>query len=137
VRRAALLALFLLAGCDRTTHVAGPFYLRDIDIDEGMMLYRCPQGPGKHCVRDRLPGPTAFAAGGDDRYVVVARHPGSTGANDKTVTQYFYFRRVPQEAAKWWLNPEKIVGPLTPQEFNAAKAALHLPAFSVTLDDLK
>ncbi len=138
MRRAALLALLLLAGCDYwSAHVAGPFYLIAIDIDEGTALYRCPNGPWKDCVGDQLPGPTVFAAGGDDKYIVVAQHPGSQGATDKTVTRYFYFRRVPQEAAKWWLNPEKIVGPLTPNEFNAAKASLHLPAFSVTLDDLK
>jgi hypothetical protein len=136
VRTIALLALFLLAGCDfDATHVVGPFYLLYIDLPEQTALYRCPDGPNGRlgCAVDGLPDATVFAAGGDDRYVVVARHPQS----DKGVTQYFYFHRVPQERSGWGNNPEKIVGPLTEGEFNADKVSLHLPDFSVTKDELK
>lgn len=138
VKSAALPVLFLLAGCDnRSAHVAGPFYLMAIDIEEQTALYRCPQGPKKDCVGDDLPGPTVFAAGADDKYVVAARHPRANEITDKKITQYFYFHRIPQETAEWWLHPEKIVGPLTEREFNAAKSTLHLPDFAIVRDDLK
>jgi hypothetical protein len=140
VKRAALLTLLLLMGCDSdATHVAGPFYLMWVDISEETALYRCPDGPdrGIGCAIDGLPGSTVFAAGADRRYVVVARHPRDNNATNKDITQYFYFARIPEESKGWGNNPEKIIGPLTQRQFDAHRISLHLPDLSIVLDDLK
>ena len=110
-----------------------------IDISEDMALYRCPGGPdgGVGCAVDGLPGSTVFAAGADSRYIVVARHPRDNNLTHKDVTQYFYFARVPQESKGWGQNPEKIIGPLSKTEFDAATTSLKLPPLSIVLDDLK
>ena len=137
---AAFLALLLLAGCDfGATHVAGPFYLMWIDIYEDMALYRCPDGPddGVGCAVDGLPDGTVFAAGADSGHIVVARHPRSNNVTNRSVTQYFYFARIPQETKGWGNNPEKIIGPLTQAEFEVASTTNHLPPLSIVLDDLK
>ena len=86
-----------------------------------MALYRCPDGPDGGCARDGLPGPAVAAAGANNDYLVV-----------RTSAGYYYFRRVPQETSGWGNNPEKIVGPLTAEEFGRAKAQFKLPDFTVT-----
>ncbi len=132
---AALLPL--LAGCDQDKiQVAGPFYLTYFETYDQMALFRCP-GPNTGCAGEGLPGSTVFAAGADKKYIVAARHPWSDHNIDRSVTQYYYFARIRLESGGWGDNPEKIVGPLDKQEFDAATASLHLPPLSIVLDDLK
>jgi hypothetical protein len=85
------------------------------------------------CAIDGLPEATVFAAGGDKAYIVVARHP----ANDRRITEYFYFARIPKERSGRGQDPEKIIGPLTEAQFAVAKRRLQLPEFSVRLRDLE
>jgi len=56
---------------------------------------------------------------------------------NKSITEYFYFARIKNERSGWGNSPEKIVGPLTQSEFEAASTAHHLPPLSIVLDDLK
>ena len=117
-----LIAMLLLpaAACDRKVEVDHPFYLWSIESSEETALFRCPQGPDEGCAIDGLPGPRVFAAGADKKHVVVASTQG-----------YFYFARVPNETGGWGANPEKIIGPLTEEEFASAKQQLALPDFTV------
>ncbi|HEX4301837.1 MAG TPA: hypothetical protein VHZ78_03535 [Rhizomicrobium sp.] len=116
-------------------HVAGPFYLTYFETRDQMSLFRCPTGApgGVGCAIDGLPDATVFAAGADARYVVVARHPH----DNRTVTEYFYFARVDRESQGWGNGPEKIIGPISEDEFGAAQAKLGLPPLSIVMDDLK
>lgn len=135
----ALAAVFLWwTGSVNSYHVAGPFYLQPPTAwdRDNMTLYRCTDAP--ECGRDpELPDATIFAAGADSRYVVAARHPRTHNpagdVTDKSITQYFYFARIKNER----YDSEKVVGPLTKAEFEAASAEYHLPPLSIVLDDLK
>ena len=114
-------------------HVAGPFYLTYFERRDRMSLFRCPTGPSGGCAGEGLPDETVFAAGADARYVVVARHPHGNG----NVTEYFYFARIDRESRGWGNGPEKIIGPISEDAFNAARASLKLPPLSIVIDDLK
>jgi hypothetical protein len=134
----AVLTAISSAGCDSRDHIAGPFYLTTAEMREDTALFRCLENGG--CARDTLPDVTAYAAGGDDRYVVLVGHPRE-GTEiepqiDWSASAYFYFHRLPTETRGWGPNPEQIKGPLTKAEFERAKAELGLPPFSVVLDDL-
>src|SRR5262245_52154150 len=106
------LAAALTAGCGfaRDVPLEGPYRLVAADIDEDMMLCRC-YGPNDNC--EGLTDATIFQAGVNAKYVVVARHPRHdwTKAPDRSVTEYYYVVRSPNEAdpRSTWL---MIVGPM-------------------------
>jgi len=133
------LLLLLLGGCGSDyVHVAGPFYLSYIETPDQMALVRCPNGPENGCAGDGLPGETVYAAGANDRYIVFVRHPhGVDHSFDRRVSEYFYFARIKNEWQGWGNEPEKVVGPLTDNQFQIAKWKLGLPNFSIFIDDLK
>jgi hypothetical protein len=127
----------MLAACEPASiPVAGPFYLTYFENPREMALFRCP-GPGSGCAIDGLPGPTVYAAGADQKYIVVASHPFSNGQIKRSIVQYFYFARIKTERQGWGNDPEHIIGPLSEQQFNAARKKYGLPDFSIVLDDLK
>jgi hypothetical protein len=110
----------MLSACgSRPFEVDAPFYLWHLE-DEEAALFRCPHGPDRGCAIDGLPGPTVLAAGADKRFVVV-----------RSTNGYFYFARVPSEKSGWGNSPEKIIGPLTENEFVATNAKLSLPPLTV------
>ncbi|MBV9882483.1 MAG: hypothetical protein JO276_05695 [Sphingomonadaceae bacterium] len=145
-RRTVLAALLVLAGCvfdtlyDRT--LVGPYRLLAIDEMESMSIVWDIPGGGE--VGDGLPGPTVFAAGYDDRFVVAAVHPelcppfakGCTGHGmNRSVTQYWYVIRQPDE---WQHHPARgIRGPFTQAQFDAEKGRLHLPEFGIRFPELE
>jgi hypothetical protein len=102
-----------------------------------MALFRCPNGPDDGCAGDGLPDATVFAAGSDEKYVVLVRHPYKDGDFDRKRSEYFYFARVKAEFGGWGNNPEKIIGPLDQDEFFKAKRQHNLPDFSIRLSDLE
>src|SRR5262249_39333811 len=112
--------------------LVGPYRLVAVDIDEQMML--CWSLPGGDCVGDNLPGPMIFAAGFDDRYVVVAQHPWSQGSteppNIKVTRFYYVVRDHKAEVGKFGPPPENIKGPFDQNGFEAEKVRLKLPDFS-------
>lgn len=123
----------LLAGCGRAVPVDGPFYLDYIEDRDAMALMRCPTGPRGGCAIDGLPSGGVFAAGANPRYIAVARHPGG----NRAITEYFYFARIAEERRGWGLNPERIVGPLSQPEFDAAARRLGLPELTVRIHGLE
>jgi len=87
------------------------------------------------CVGDGLPGPTVFAAGFNDKYVVAAVHPDPSR---KSITQFFYVIRNPATENKQNGLPYRgIKGPFTQAEYAAESASLHLPSFTRVFEDLK
>ena len=116
----SLIAITLACGgCQRyPKEVAGPFYL-DYGEDQPVALFRCPKGPANGCANDGLPE-TVIAAGGSRDFIVVQNTAG-----------YYYFKRLPEERYGWGDNPEKIIGPLSSEEFSTAKRRLGLPELTV------
>jgi hypothetical protein len=131
---AGLAALRL--GFVRDVPLDGPFRLVAIDIDEDMALCRSV-GTSGNCVGDGLPDATVFQAGVNARYVVVARHPRHdwTKAPDRSVTEYYYVVRSPDEA-----DPRTqltIVGPMDKLQYDRESQSLGLPEFTKVFDHLK
>jgi hypothetical protein len=133
-------ALWLSAGAAWASGFAhdellvGPYRLVAIDTDDDMSI--CWSLPSGDCVGDGLPGPTVFAAGYDDSYLVAAVHPRllPSPANRGVIDYYYVLRsagdtRFPVES--------EIKGPLTLAEFEREKDRLNLPDFSRVFEALK
>lgn len=119
----SLAVALLVAGCGRQpVEVDHPFYLSFLEDPREVALFRCPTRPEDGCAIDGLPGPRIVAAGADKRFIVVAQEPTSGEE-----ARYYYFARVPEETHGWGNNPEKIIGPLTADQYSRAKLALSLP----------
>ncbi|MGZ9100507.1 MAG: hypothetical protein ACXW3O_12460 [Brevundimonas sp.] len=138
---AATAAAVLIAGCAPSGFVHderldGPWRLVAIDIREDMML--CRRLAGSDCVGDRLHGPTVYAAGIDDRFVVYARHPATfPDPPRREVSEYYYVIRTPADDQPEGLQPENIKGPFNEAAFDAERRRLALPAFSRVFEDLR
>ena len=144
-----MVALLALTGCfafdtvyDRT--LVGPYRLLAIDDMESMsIVWDIPDGGGD-TVGDGLPGPTVFAAGYDDRFVVAAVHPPlcarfangcSEHGMNRSATEYWYVIRQADEQQH---HPRRgIRGPFTEARFEAEKVRLHLPEFSIRFPELE
>lgn len=104
------------AGCERSPlKVAGPYYLNTMPDSSAVALWRCPNGPNQGCAVDGLPT-EVIAAGSNKDFITVH---GAKG--------YYYFHRINNETSGWGTRPEKIVGPVSKNEFDAAKRKLRLP----------
>jgi hypothetical protein len=80
---------------------------------------------------------TIFQAGVNARYVVVARHPLHrwTEVHDRSVTEYYYVVRSPNEA-----DPRTqltVVGPMDKLQYDRENQRLGLPQFTKVFDHLK
>jgi len=84
-----------------------------------------------------LVGPTVFAVGADDRYIVVKQHPATDGFGhyDASVTNYFYVERT--NSPDFRERRRRVIGPLSEQEFHGHAAALKLPSFQKVFRDLQ
>ena len=84
-----------------------------------------------------LVGPTVFAVGADDRYIVVKQHPAKDGFGhyDASVTNYFYIERT--DSPDFRERQRRVVGPLSEQDFHERAAALKLPSFQKVFRDLQ
>lgn len=134
-------AALLLAGCFGSGFLHdepldGPWRLVAIDAREDMTL--CRRLKESACVGDMLHGPTVFAAGIDDRYVVYARHPEAfPDAPQREETEFHYVIRTPGEDQPAGLKAENIKGPFNETAFEAERRRLGLPAFSIVFGDLR
>lgn len=136
-RVVAVASSFLVCSCfpffAHNETLVARYKLVAIDVKEDMSL--CWALDNGNCAGDGLPGPTVFAAGFNDRYVVAAVHPATSG---KSITQFFYIIRNPADEDKDSGLPYKdIKGPFGKEDYESAKARLHLPDFSRVFDDLK
>ena len=140
LHRAIIAGLLLIAGCTLFWSIGqdetldGPYRLSTIDVDEDMSI--CWSGPDGICIGDGLPGPTVFAAGYNKDYLVAAVHPTKfPGPMDRSITQYYYVTRSPDEAQK--LPYSGIKGPFDQATYNREKARLHLPEFTRVFENLR
>jgi hypothetical protein len=144
IATAPLFAL-LLVGCDPHTEASvGPYRLRNIDDRSGTSVV---YDLGDQGSVGRI-GPTVFAIGWNDAYVVAARHPipavdttppSPNGRRsiqpDRSRTEYFYIVR---RLDRWNADPGASVrGPFDDAAFHTEITRLHLPAFRKVLADLK
>jgi len=114
--------------------LVGPYRLVAVDTREDMAL--CRSLEGGDCLGHGLPGRTVFAAGADERYLVIARHPSAFGEPlNKAVTEYYVVERSPDEADLRF-RPE-VLGPFDQAEFDARVRQLSLPGFTIGFDDLR
>lgn len=105
-----------------------------VDYREQMIV--CRSLEGGNCTGDGLPDQTVFAAGADDRYLVIARHPSVFAEPmNKAVTEYYFAERSANEGDP--RSRPKLYGPYDKAEFDEAAQRLGLPAFSIVFDDLK
>jgi len=127
-----------LSGCgfgfvhDET--LVGRYKLVAVDTDEQMSL--CWSLDSGNCVGDGLPGPTVFAAGFDDKYVVAAVHPHES---NRSITQYFYVIRDKrnEDSDDSGLSHSRIRGPFSPKDYEIEKARLKLPEFTRIIESLR
>ena len=84
-----------------------------------------------------LVGPTVFAVGADDRYIVVKQHPAkdASSAGDRSRTNYFYIERT--DSPDFRERQRRVTGPLTEEEFRGRATALKLPSFQKVFRDLQ
>ena len=112
----------------------GPYRLVAVDAREDMIV--CRGLANGDCVGDGLPGATVFAAGGSERYLVIARHPSTfPHPPDRTVTEYYFAERNADEGQPG-ARPT-VHGPFEQAEFEAQRRRLDLPPFTVVFEDLK
>ena len=134
------LACVLLAACPggwgfvHDEPLAGPYRLVAVDSRDQMIV--CLSLEGGSCAGDGLPDQTVFAAGADERFIVIARHPtGPFDVRQPGIVEYYFWKRDPDEAQSGF-RPD-VRGPYDADAFEQEKARLMLPAFSVTFEDLQ
>ena len=127
------LLLFCLSACVDAVEVDHPFYVAFVPDSSERALYRCTNGPDRGCAIDGLPGPDVIAAGANEKFVVEERKISS---GSETRIRYYYFERIPNEARGYGMppGPERIIGPLTEEEFESVSERLLLPPMSVTFE---
>lgn len=104
-------------------HLNGPYYLTAInDLDEMALYYEDSNA--------RI-GPTVFAAGWSEDYIVVKRYPYV----EKTVTEYYYLIRALDHGQAD--GHGSVRGPFSETEFMKEKERLNLPGFSTEIEALK
>jgi hypothetical protein len=120
--------LALVVGCD-TRWRSDNYRLIAVDSPGQMMLTR--DGTDSAVV-----GPTVFSIGSNEKYIVVAQHPGKGVADfDRSITNYFIVERT--RSSSLTESQNGVRGPLSREEFDKLSATLSLPKFTKTFDDLK
>ena len=90
--------------------LTGKFAFWAVDgLDENSVV---EESPDRQSCRV-LVGPTVFAAGFDERFIIVARHPQA----DRTTTEYFVISIADTE----------VYGPASPETFQALRDKLGVP----------
>jgi hypothetical protein len=133
-----LVAAVLFVGCDGlwldTYWRSDKYVLIAVDA-RGQMSLSVDIGNGMSV---GLVGPTVFSIGADDKHIVVQQHPSndrSGNSVDRTTTHYFIVTRT--TSADIAARQHGVRGPLGRDEFDRLAAALSLPPFSKTFDDLR
>lgn len=119
---AVLIVLGTLVACQdlSTKHVTGEYYLVVIDVKDDMHLsYSLDKSGGSVGVV----GPTVFAIGYDDSFIIAKQHPRMEFKTDKSVTNYYI---VPLKFKVHKSPDENRIGPLTKTEFEAKRKELRV-----------
>ena len=127
-RLIVIASLLLLSGCGfvHDEILVARYKLVAADLKNDMSL--CWSLDSGNCVGDGLPGPTVFAAGFNDKYIVVSTHPD---ISNRGITQFFYVvRDRPNENKDTGLPRLGIKGPFSQIEYEAERTRLDLPAFT-------
>ncbi len=106
-----------------------------VEVDDpGQMNLAFDDGKGSTTT---LVGPTVFAVGADDRYIVVQQHPATDGFGhyNREVTNYFIIDRTDSSDIRE--RKRGVSGPLSDQDFREKSAALKLPPFQKVFRDLQ
>jgi hypothetical protein len=125
-----------LTGCDAlspdTYWSSGDYELIAIDVKGQMMLAVDLHNGGSI----GIVGPTVFALGADDHYIVVKQHPAKDGFGhfDQAVTDYFIVTRLPGTAEE---KEKGVRGPLSKDEYDGIAMSKSLPRFTKTFSDLE
>ena len=125
----SLLGLLLIAGCGSAHDelITGSYRLVAVDLDEQMSI-SYDLGDGSAVGRI---GPTVFAYGFDERFIVAKQHPN----NDRSTTSYFFLEIA--KDSKYAEPSDSVTGPLTLAEFEEATQGLGLPGFSRSIEELR
>ena len=137
--RLAILAVMLsLTGCGfaEDEKLVGPYRIVAVDIEPQRALCWTYEDTND-CLGNDLPGPMLYAAGFDERNIVIAIHPYlDDGKNPASKTSRFFYivRNLSKESrlktGGTILPYEAMKGPFDQNAFEAEKARLHLPDFS-------
>ncbi len=106
-----------------------------IAIDNpGQMQLSFDEGGG---TATSLVGPTVFAIGADEKYIVLMQHPSTNGfgAFDRSITNFFVVERTASLSRAE--RGKGVRGPLTKGEFEKLQSNLSLPKFTKTFDELQ
>ncbi len=129
-------AVSILTGCDAlspdTYWSSGDYELVAIDTKGQKMLAVDLHNGGSI----GIVGPTVFALGADDHYIVIKQHPSKDGFGnfDQTVTHYFIVTQISGTAEE---KEKEVRGPLSKIEFDRLAVSNSLPRFTKTFGDLE
>jgi len=84
-----------------------------------------------------LVGPTVFAIGHNEKYIVLKQHPRprSVGSTDRRKTNFFVVERTLSSSIVE--RQRRIRGPLEQKSFDALSASMRLPPFTKTFAELE
>jgi hypothetical protein len=123
-----------LAGCSLATsdrfdrHLVGPYYLVAADVPEQLnVTYQGSGGMGWGRI-----GPVVIDAGWDERYIVAT----CRDVEDRGGELSYYYLDIAKDPGGMYFDGAA-TGPLTREEFAAAKDALGLPEFTLHYPELR
>jgi hypothetical protein len=85
-----------------------------------------------------LVGPTVFAIGADEKYIVLKQHPAidpHASAFNRSVTNYFIIER--SQSPSFEERQRHVNGPMNKEAFEGCQRSLSLPTFTKTFNDLQ
>ena len=122
----------LLLGCGGPAYeerLSGPWRLVAVDTIGQLNLVWC-SSDGSTCAGDRLPDLAVYAAGSNERFVIVAGHPSTDrfGGFNRSVSEFFYITRSQEEDTR--LDPKAVKGPFDVSLYETEKLRVGLPDLS-------
>lgn len=112
---------------------SGPYVLVAVDT-LGQMNLAIDRGDGTSI---SLVGPTVFAVGANNNYIIVKQHPSenSFGKFDRSISNYYIVERTDKNSQS--NRNERVLGPMSKAQFLRLATRLRLPHFSKTIADLE
>ncbi|MFO0478187.1 MAG: hypothetical protein ACK50L_05345 [Bacteroidota bacterium] len=115
----------------KNEHLTERYYFVAVDARENMSLGYSVNDDNSSFVD--VVGETVFAAGYDDKYIILKQHP----SNNRAITNYY----IVPIYKEFNYSPEKgVIGALTLEQFNEKRKELNIPdevTFTKEIEDLK